>query len=205
MWSADTRDPAGHPVRAPGSATYNAAIETIAARDTDTEPAPFARRVLREAERRAFDRATRRVILGDGAPWIWNFADEHFPDAIQIVDIFHAKGHLFEVARAIFGHGSEIGEHEDTCRDNWRHSSWRLQRQSADERAPIFHHLAPGAELLMYGIRPPHPPPLAKRARLHDRCGNTGSGTPLSEARSDRMRAPLDFEPAKQRHERRGR
>ncbi len=110
VWSADTRDPAGRPVRDPGSATDNAAIETIATRDTDTEPAPFARRVLREAERRGFDRATRRVILGDGAPWIWSFADEHFPDAIQIVDIFHAKGHLFEVARAIFGHGSEIGE-----------------------------------------------------------------------------------------------
>ena len=110
VWSAETGDQAGRPVRDPGSATYNAAIETIATRDTDTEPAPFARRVLREAERRGFDTAERRVILGDGAPWIWNFADEHFPDAIQIVDIFHAKGHLFEVARAIYGHGSEIGE-----------------------------------------------------------------------------------------------
>ena len=38
------------------------------------------------------------------------FADEHFPDAVQIVDIFHAKGHLFEVAKAIYGHASEVGE-----------------------------------------------------------------------------------------------
>ena len=52
----------------------------------------------------------RRVVLGDGAPWIWNFADEHIPDVIQIIDIFHAKGHLFEVAKAIYGNGSEIGE-----------------------------------------------------------------------------------------------
>ncbi len=71
--------------------------------------AAFARRVLREAERRGFDTAGCRVILGDGAPWIWNFADEHFPDAVQIVDIFHAKGHLFEVTKAIYGIGSEIG------------------------------------------------------------------------------------------------
>ena len=78
-------------------------------RDTDIEPARFAQRIIREAERRSFDTAERRVILGDGAPWIWNFADEHFPDAIQIVDIFHAKGHLFEVAKAIYGIGSEIG------------------------------------------------------------------------------------------------
>ena len=111
VWSAQTRDNDGRPVRDPGSATYNAAIETIATRDTDTEPAPFARRILREAERRGFDKAERRVVLGDGAPWIWNFADEHFPDATQIVDIFHAKGHLFEVAKAIYGIGSEIGDH----------------------------------------------------------------------------------------------
>ena len=111
VWSADTTDKAGHPVRDVGSATYNATIETIATRDTDTEPAPFARRIRREAKRRGFDTAPRRVVLGDGAPWIWNFADEHFPGAIQIVDLFHAKGHLFEVAKAIYGPGSEVGEH----------------------------------------------------------------------------------------------
>ena len=122
VWSAQTTDKEGRPVRDPGSATYNAAIETIATRDTDTEPAPFARRILREAQRRGFDTAPRRVILGDGAPWIWNFADEHFPGAIQIVDIFHAKGHLFEVAKAIYGTGSEIG-------DRWA----RKRREELDE------------------------------------------------------------------------
>ena len=110
VWSAQTNDRQGHPVRDPGSATYNAAIKTIATRDTDIEPALFAKCILREARRRGFDTAERRVILGDGGPWIWNFADEHFPDAIQTVDIFHAKGHLFEVAKAIYGSGSEIGE-----------------------------------------------------------------------------------------------
>ena len=110
VWSADTTDKKGHPVRDPGSTTYNAAIETIATRDTETEPAPFAKRIRREAQRRGFHTAPRRVVLGDGAPWIWNFADEHFPDAVQIVDIFHAKGHLFEVAKAIYGPGSEVGE-----------------------------------------------------------------------------------------------
>ena len=110
VWSADTTDKEGRPVRDPDSATYNAAIETIATRGTDPEPAPFAKRIRREAERRGFHTAPRQVVLGDGAPWIWNFADEHFPDAVQIVDIFHAKGHLFEVAKAIDGPGSEVGE-----------------------------------------------------------------------------------------------
>ena len=106
VWSAQTPDKAGRPVRDPGSATYNAAIESIASRDTDTEPAPFARRILREAERRSFDKAERRVILGDGAPWIWNFADEHFPDAIQIV------GHLPRQGPSVRGCQGYLRERE---------------------------------------------------------------------------------------------
>ena len=82
-------------MRDPDSVSYTAAIETAASRDTDREPSPFAQRVCREAERRRFADADRRVILGDGAPWIWALADECFPDAIQIVDIFHAKSHLW--------------------------------------------------------------------------------------------------------------
>ena len=110
IWSAQTADKDGRPVRDPGSATCNAAIETIACRDTDAEPAPFAQRILREAQRRGFDTAARQVLLGNGAPWLWSFADGHFADVIQIVDIFHAKGHLFEVAKTIDGPGSDIGE-----------------------------------------------------------------------------------------------
>lgn len=64
----------------------------------------------REARRRGFDQATRRIVLGDGAPWIWNLAAELFADAIQIVDLFHAKGHLWDVAKAIDGPASELGE-----------------------------------------------------------------------------------------------
>ena len=109
VWSAETVDGEGRPVRDPGSATCNAAIESIATRDTDTEAAPFARRILREAERRGFDTAARQVVLGDGAAWIWNFADEHVPDAIRIVDVFHARQHLFDVAKAICGPCGEIG------------------------------------------------------------------------------------------------
>ena len=50
------------------------------------------------------------MVLGDGAPWIWNLASEHLPDARQIVDRFHAKQHLSDVAKAIWGPGSETGE-----------------------------------------------------------------------------------------------
>ena len=43
-------------------------------------------------------RAGKQVILGDGALWIWNLADMLAPEAIQIVDVFHAKDRLSKLA-----------------------------------------------------------------------------------------------------------
>jgi len=111
VWSAEGKDAQGVPARDPGSVSYSAALESAASRDTDDRPSEFAQRVDREARRRGFDRAKRHVVLGDGAPWIWNLTEELFPGAIQIVDIFHAKGHLWDVAKAIYGPGNELGEH----------------------------------------------------------------------------------------------
>jgi hypothetical protein len=110
VWSAEGRDEHGVPVRDPGSVSYSAALESAETRDTDRTLSEFAQRVDREARRRGFDRAMRRVVLGDGAPWIWKITKELFPGAIQIVDIFHAKGHLWDVAKAIYGAGSELAE-----------------------------------------------------------------------------------------------
>jgi hypothetical protein len=47
--------------------------------------------------------AKQVVVLGDGAPWIWKLAEEHFPAAVHIVDLYHAKQHVWEVAHAVFG------------------------------------------------------------------------------------------------------
>ena len=71
VWTAESRHPkTGRPMRDPGSVSYSGAIESAASRDTDPNPSPFARRVRREAERRGFPQAQRRVVLGDGAAWI---------------------------------------------------------------------------------------------------------------------------------------
>ena len=109
VWSAEERDEEGVPVRDAGSVSYSAAIESAAQSDTSQAPSEFAERVEREATRRGFARADRRVVLGDGAKWIWNLADEHFPDAVQIVDRFHAKQKLSDVAKSIYGAGSDLG------------------------------------------------------------------------------------------------
>lgn len=117
VWSAEGRDEDGIPVRDPGSVTYSAAIESAASSDTDDLASVFAQRVDREAKRRGFPQAKRRVVIGDGALWIWNIAGEQFPGAIQIVDLYHAKEHLSDVAKAIYGPGSDLGRQWA----KWRH------------------------------------------------------------------------------------
>ena len=108
VWTAERRDDQGLPVRDPGSVSYSAAVESAASRDTDPLPSAFAQRADREARRRRFDTAPRRVVLGDGAEWIWNLAGEQFPGAIEIVDLYHAKEHLCDVAKAIYGPGTDL-------------------------------------------------------------------------------------------------
>ncbi|MBM3985722.1 MAG: ISKra4 family transposase [Planctomycetes bacterium] len=110
VWSAEGRDDEGHPVRDPGSVTYTGAIESAETKDAAKVLAPFAQRVEREARRRGFDRAKRQVVVADGAPWIWNLVDEIFPEAIQVLDRWHAKEHLSEVGKAVFGATSELAK-----------------------------------------------------------------------------------------------
>jgi hypothetical protein len=103
VWTAESRDEAGKPVRDPGSITYSAAIESAAVVDTSLKRSDLAERVLREATRRGFTEAPRYAVLGDGSSWIWNTATELFPQAIQILDRYHAKEALHRTAQAIFG------------------------------------------------------------------------------------------------------
>ena len=111
VWSAEGRDTEGVPVRDEGSVSYSAAIESAASRDTDEGLSPFTQRVAREAARRRFLQARRRAILGDGALWIWNIANELFPNAIQIVDRFHVNERLAGVGKAVYGAQSDLADH----------------------------------------------------------------------------------------------
>ena len=85
-------DQEGYPIRDPDSTTYTGAIETAE---------EFGRRVYVEAWKRGWSRAEKKVVMGDGAEWIWNLADLHFPGAVQIVDLYHARQHLWELARTL--------------------------------------------------------------------------------------------------------
>jgi hypothetical protein len=59
------------------------------------------------AREAGLDAASQVVVLGDGALWIWKLVAEHFPDAVQIVDLYHAKEHVWDVAHAVFGRATE--------------------------------------------------------------------------------------------------
>lgn len=110
IWTAEGRDDEGNPVRDSGSVSYSAAIESAANVDMSDELSEFAQRVDREAKRRGLDQAPRRVAIADGSLWIWSIVDEQFPGAIQILDLYHAKGHLSDVAKQIYGASSDLAK-----------------------------------------------------------------------------------------------
>jgi hypothetical protein len=45
------------------------------------------------------------VCLGDGAPWNWEFFATHYPEAVWVLDFYHAATHLHTAAEALFGPG----------------------------------------------------------------------------------------------------
>lgn len=85
-------DNQGHPVRDPDSTSYFATLEPVET---------FSDLVAAEAKRRGRDYIRQLVFLGDGAHWIWNMATARLPEATQIVDLFHAREHLHELANLL--------------------------------------------------------------------------------------------------------
>lgn len=95
VFTQTTWDHKGYPIRDSDSTTYTGAIETAE---------EFGKRIFLEAWKRGWSHAKKKVVIGDGAEWIWNLVAEHFPGAIQIVDLYHACQHLWEVARRLYPH-----------------------------------------------------------------------------------------------------
>jgi hypothetical protein len=92
VFTQTTSDADGHAIRDPASTSYVGAIEIAE---------QFGKRIYLEAWKRGWSRAQTKVFMGDGSEWIWNIADQHFPGAIQIVDLFHARQHLWDLARKL--------------------------------------------------------------------------------------------------------
>jgi hypothetical protein len=85
-------DDEGYPVRDEASTSYLATLAPVG---------EFAPLVAAEARRRGTEHIRQSVILGDGAVWIWNMANQILPAATQIVDLYHARQHVHDITKAV--------------------------------------------------------------------------------------------------------
>jgi hypothetical protein len=86
-------DAEGRPVRNPDRTTY---LASFAGSD---EFGPLARQA---ALGRGLAESTRVLFLADGAAWTWEIARTCFPQAIQILDFYHASEHVVTLAQAVY-------------------------------------------------------------------------------------------------------
>jgi hypothetical protein len=92
FFTQDRMDEDGYPLRDRDSSSYVATFEPAHV---------FAGLVEAEGIRRGARHVRQFTILGDGAAWIWNIATAKFPAATQVVDIYHAREHLSDLARVL--------------------------------------------------------------------------------------------------------
>lgn len=60
-----------------------------------------------EAGRRQVDWAKEVVCVSDAAAWIEKLSATCYPQATNIVDWWHASEHIWTVAKALYGEGTE--------------------------------------------------------------------------------------------------
>jgi hypothetical protein len=138
VFTQTTNDAVGRPMRDQESTSYVGAIESAE---------QFGLRLYTEAWRRCWSRARKKVVLGDGAVWIWNLADQHFPGAIQIVDLYHARQHLWELSAKLFPDDHKVRKRWlARCLD-------RLERGKIEALVKILGALQPASQELAKSIR----------------------------------------------------
>ena len=93
MFTQTATDAEGCPIRDPQSTTYLASFESSDA---------FGLQVRQAAWQRGMAQASTVIFLGDGAAWVWEIARTCFPQAVQILDYFHASQHVVALAKALY-------------------------------------------------------------------------------------------------------
>jgi hypothetical protein len=77
-------------------------VERIGYYATLADSKRFGRRMRTLAQAEGWDYARSRALLGDGAEWLWQEGAKHFPQATEIIDLFHVLEYLWALARARF-------------------------------------------------------------------------------------------------------
>ncbi len=150
-------------------------------------PGEFGQRLHWEAMRGGLGRAQSKLIVGDGAPWIWNLAPDRWAGATEILDFYHASQHLWELGRALV-------DNDETKLAQWVEPRRHHLRQG-QERAVL-------AEIAALAVPPTETGKVIKREqkyfaeharrmnyrRVHQRGWPIGSGSVESECRSRQCR-----------------
>jgi hypothetical protein len=158
FFTQDKLDGKGSPVRDRDSSSYVATFEPASV---------FAGLVEAEGIRRGAGHVRQMTILGDGAAWIWNIATAKFPEATQIVDLFHAREHLHDLARSL---EFMLGDQQD---------DWLAARLEDLDYGDIDGICAaariPASTLLKESRRPSWTRPWATSRTTPRACATTGS------------------------------
>jgi hypothetical protein len=117
----------------------------LVATPPETSPVDFGAAVQAEARRRGLGRARYVYVVMDGAVWLWDLAQDRFADAIQTLDFHHARDHLWALAQALHGEGTEAAR-------AWVRPLLRDLRRGREAR--VVRHLEP---LLEPGPARPRP------------------------------------------------
>lgn len=90
---------------------------------------------------RLVDQTDEVIFVADGAEWIWNIVNTHFPNAVQILDWYHAFSYVQSVAQAAI---SDISER--TCwLEQQHHHLWHGHRSSVFRACRQLIDVAPDA------------------------------------------------------------
>jgi hypothetical protein len=120
VFTQTVTDKEGEPLRDPDSTSY---VGTFAGSED------LGILLRHEALRRGLGGAQQVVFLGDGAAWVWEVARLNFPEAIQILDFYHASEYVGEIASLLFAN-------DQTKRLEYR-DRWRRQMKQTDPSAML--------------------------------------------------------------------
>jgi len=102
-WKTGVYYPIEKPIRSEGG---RGVIEGKLVIGWQGDPVEFGRRLHWEALPGGMGRAKARLVVGDGAAWIWNVAQDRWKGAVEMLDFYHASEHLWGLGRALHG---EVG------------------------------------------------------------------------------------------------
>lgn len=117
----------------------------------------FKRHLFAAAVRSGYGSYKETVIISDGASWIAHMADELFPDAQRILDLFHLKENVYDYAKARFqmDEARYVPWAKKTCQD-LEEGKWKsvLSQLNPDEKygncVNLYHYISENRNAINY-------------------------------------------------------